>query len=148
MQLFSVKNLLNSVFAFSLVLSVTNAGAQNNPPPSELQLAMRSLGASLRPLGLNIAKPEMIEANLAHIKKMKESTTASAAQIPPKADKLLGDAKDQYVAMYVAKLAELTAILTEVETALQAKDLDAAKLAYQKILQSRKEGHAEFQEAQ
>jgi hypothetical protein len=89
MQLFTTRKILASTFAVSFILGVSFASAQE---PTTLQAAMQAMAGSLKTLNLNILKPDESASNLALLQKLKEGTQISATQIPPRADKLVGQA--------------------------------------------------------
>jgi hypothetical protein len=150
MNKYSFSSFLSPTLAVAAFLAagyVPSTQAQTCPPkPTKLQFAMGSLGGDLRPLAQNLSNPEQINQNIFLVNRMRIYAAASKLEVPPKAERLSGPAREEFLAAYEAKMTELEASLSEILLALQSQNLPAAQAGLQKIIQLRKDGHLEFQE--
>lgn len=126
------------------LLVAFSASAQTPPPPTELQLVMREMGANLGPIARTVTQDASAEANAALAEKLNAAIIKALALVPAKIAELPADQQRIATIGYQRLIVQLLDSALVLEESLRAKKLVEAEAAIKQMQQLQREGHIEF----
>lgn len=114
------------------------------PPPTELQLVMREMGANLGPIAKTVTQETAAAANAVHAEKLNAAIIKALALVPAKIGQLPAEQQRIATIGYQRLIVQLLDSGLILEESLRAKKLVEAEAAIRQMQQLQRQGHIEF----